>query len=272
MKKFCICAFALLALLTGCKEKSTPLAEPQEVQNVTESVSVPQVTLIKSVMIVGGYWRLVTEGADAGKMKWVEYAVPGTPVQAYGNADPSNSSDVVEIKRQVVRTTDNEKRDFVHIQFDGHDYWAQDYSIVVNAVPGVVMGDAAYLFSQPSPDAMGDKKLNIGTVVGVLSGSSESASFPYAANYVKVNAYVNSRLIEGSYLSKDAVSTSSSDLLAMQIYEKLTATDAKGAMQLTDEVARQDLFETALSFNMPETIHEMFMTLYESEHAEEGME
>lgn len=271
MRKFFACSLAAIILLAGCKKENNTVQQYSEANNASESVSVPQVTLIKSVMIAGGYWRFVTDGADEGKMKWVEYAVPGTSVQAYGNPDPSDSSDVVEIKRQVVRTTDNEKRDFIHIQFEDHDYWVQDYSIVVNAVPGVIMGDSAYIFSKPSPDAMGDKKLDLGTVVGVLNNTEDSNS-PYAAKFEKVNAYVNSRLMEGIYLSKDVVSTDSRDLLAMQIYEKLNAKASDGSFVLSDEVARDDLFDTAMTFDLPDAVHDMFLTLYAVEHQEEGIE
>ena len=273
MKKLWVYVFAALLVLTGCKEKNNSQTAQQAEAQESLPAAVPQVAMIKSVMIAGGYWRLVTEGADEGKMKWVEYAVPGTQVQAYGNPDPSSSDDLVEIKRQVPRSTDGAKRDFIHITFEGHDYWAQDYSIVVDAVPGVVMDGNAYIFTQPSPDAMGDKKMDIGTVVGVLNnGTKKSDSFPYAANYVKVNAYINSRSVEGAYLSKDAVSTSARDLLTMQIYEKLNAKDSNGEFTLTDKVARKDLFDTVFSFDLPQEVNDMFLTLYAVDYLDEGVE
>lgn len=263
MKKLCACALAALVLLAGCKKTEAPAAGQQqaEVQETPAPAPAPKVEMINSVMIAGGYWRLT----DEDTMKWVEYAVPGTRVQAYGSTDPA-SGDRAETKRQVVRTTDNQKRDFIHIQFDGHDYWAQDYSIVVDATPAVVVGNNAYLFTKPSPDAMGDKKLDVGTVVGVLNDGVDAASSPYADKYVKASAYVNSHLIEGSYLAKDAVSITAKTLLAMQIYNKLAEKDSKGESLLTDAVARKDLFETALSFELPDTVQDMFLELFQADY------
>ncbi len=267
MKKMYACALAALVLLTGCKEKKPSPVEPQvEVQEESQTPPEPQVVLIDSVMIAGGYWHLVTEGEDEGKMKWVEYAVPGTKVQAYGDPASTDSEPKAEMMRQVVRTTDKQKRDFIHITFDGHDYWAQDYSIVVNATPGVVMENNAYVFTKPSPEAMGDQKLDIGTVLGVLNDFANSSETPYAENYVRVNAYVQSRLLEGVYLSKTAVSIIERDLLTMQIYEKLNAKDDKGEFTLTDPVAREELFETVLSFKLSDAVQDMFLELYEQDH------
>ena len=146
----------------------------------------------------------------------------------------------------------------------------RDYSIAVDAVPGVVLGNSAYIFSKPSPDAMGDRKLDIGTIVGVLNAPAASDSNPYAANYVRVNAYVQSRLLDGVYLSKDAVSILARDMLIMQIYEKLSAKDAQGGLTLTDAVARAELFETAYSLAMPDAVQDLFNTLYDAENPAAG--
>lgn len=267
MKKVCACAFAALVLLSGCKEKKAPVSEQKtEVKEAAKPAPAPapKVEMINAVMIAGGYWRLT----DDDKMKWVEYAVPGTKVQAYGSSDPA-SGDKAETRRQVVRTTDNQKRDFIHIEFEGHDYWAQDYSIVVDATPAVVVGGNAFIFTKPSPDAMGDKKLDFGTIVGVINNGVDAASSPYADKYVKVNAYVNSSLIEGAYLAKDSVSITANTLLAMQISSKLTERDSKGGLVLTDPVARKDLFDTAMSFELPGMVEEMFLDLFEREYSGE---
>ena len=265
MKKICACAFTVMLLLAGCKKTSAPAAKQEQVPVQETPASAPEtkVEMINSVMIAGGFWRLT----DEDTMKWVEYAVPGTRVQAYGSSDPS-SGDRAETKRQVVRTTDNQKRDFIHIEFEGHDYWAQDYSIVVDATPAVVVGGNAFIFTKPSPDAMGDKKLDFGTVIGVINDGVDTASSPYADKYVKANAYVNSRLIEGAYLAKDSISITANTLLAMQIANKLTEKDSKGESVLTDPVARKDLFETALSFELPDMMQDMFLDLLEKEYAE----
>lgn len=262
MKRTFACALAALALLAGCKKNEKPSVTPQaEAQETPAPAPAPKAEMINSVMIAGGFWRLT----DDDTMKWVEYAVPGTKVQAYGSTDPA-SGDRAETRRQVVRTTDNQKRDFIHIQFEGHDYWAQDYSIAVDAIPAVVVSSGAYIYTKPSPDAMGDKKLDFGTIVGVINGGIDPASSPYADKYVKANAYVSSRLIEGAYLAKDSISITANTLLAMQIAGKLTEKDSKGEPALTDPVARKDLFDTAMSFELPDTVQDMFLELFDAEY------
>ena len=96
MKRTFACALAALALLAGCKKNEKPSVTPQaEAQETPAPAPAPKAEMINSVMIAGGFWRLT----DEDTMKWVEYAVPGTRVQAYGSTDPASGDRAETISR-----------------------------------------------------------------------------------------------------------------------------------------------------------------------------
>lgn len=262
MKRILVCITAAAVMLSGCsKSNEQPVAQTAPVQasvstGSTAKAPAPVVKkgTIPSVMIAGGYWTLLSEGENAGKMKWVDYAVPGTVVYAF---TPSNASSETpyEVMKGVVRMTDGQKRDFVHITSEDKDYWAQDYSIGVNCVPGLVTGQKSYLYKKPNPADISDKLLPAGTIIGVSEEAVDDSN-PFASQYRKVYAYVENKLIEGLYLSTGDFSTTQSDLLGMQLYTKLTEKNKEGKYLISDEVARRELIATANSLNLSSFISE----------------
>ena len=260
MKKVSGCIMALALVLSACSKKeqvSGAVQNEPAVKEVKETVAKEKGT-IPSVMLAGGFWILVEEGDNAGKMQWAEYAVPGTVVNAFNSVN--SASDVNYEVKEAVRLTDNEKRPFIHITFSEKDYWAQDYSIAVNAVPGVIIGNKAWLYSKDTPADITEASVPVATVVGVSRDPADDSN-PFSNHFKKISAYVNNRLIEKKFVSSDDVSTASDDLIGIQLYSKLSATDKDGNYVLTDEVARTELLETVQELSTSSTVFELLRSL-----------
>ncbi|MBO4404197.1 MAG: hypothetical protein J5780_02570 [Treponema sp.] len=261
MKKLLGCIVAAAVILSACskKEQVSQSVSGEPVRGETkQTVVVKPKGSIPSVMVAGGFWSLVESGDNAGKMQWVEYTVPGTVVYAF----PSISADSeinYEVKK-AVRLTDNKEREFIHITYDDNDYWAQDYSIAVNAVPGVIVGKTAWLYKKDTPADILEKSISAGTIVGVSRDPADDSN-PFSTHFKKIRTYVNDSLIEKQFVSADDVSTASDDLIGIQLYNKLSAKDKNGEYVLSDEVAREELFETVLNLSTSSTIFELLKSI-----------
>lgn len=171
-------ALAALLMLPGCAKKSekAPVAAPvqetvEEDTPVEETVYEEPVAVadIPGVMITGWYYTKGSDKDGNAVMSYAFDALPGTIVKVYGEYDSDDENYGGEFMTALV---DGVKKGFVHITYDGEDYWVRDYSVAVNAIPAIISSDGVYLYTKPNLTSMGQKTAEKGTICAMFQDDS----------------------------------------------------------------------------------------------------
>lgn len=171
MKKLLLAMFVLSAVFFSCKEKDSGSSNMK-----SQKQAAPARQSAESLIIYTG-WDLYEEKAD-GKMYAVREAACGDAVKIYLNDDAS----LIDQKK-ATRHLSNGKEEvlnFVHIQYDGEDYWTRD--IFLSGIgdgtneryntPGIVTSDT-FAYSSPSGSSLTSTQIKEGTFVVFRENQAE---------------------------------------------------------------------------------------------------
>jgi hypothetical protein len=257
MKKNLVKFFGLLTLslslvMTGCNGKKKP-EEPSApvVSESTESGSYEEeeyesyaapVAEVKpgmtGVMISGWYYLPVTLKDGSVTMEGNFEAIVGTEVDVFGSYDPNDENGGAEMMKDVV--VDGQKKNFIHIKYDGEEYWVRDYAVAVNADAAIVSSEKSdtYLYTKPDLSNMGSRIVPGNTIVAVFRDGPENGKFEKIRYYVPDG---KTYTVNG-YLPSGKVDADNNKVLAVQCINKYNSLVGKGGV---DEAVLDELIENA---------------------------
>lgn len=197
MKKIVLCTLlisaAAMTLFVSCGKKKADAKKATEAA-VKENPVLKLKTVDAPVLYPqGGIWKKLTEGENAGKMKYFETVRQGTVLKAV-------VADGKPVSEKAIRMSDNAERTFIQIVFNEDLYYVQDVVVAFNANPGVVASWGSTIFTYKSPDEsdISSRKITKNAFCGV------SKDFSNAGFYL-VNYYMDNSVIENVYIKKDDV-------------------------------------------------------------------
>lgn len=197
------------------------------------------ITMVDGVMIYenGALWTPNEEGI----MIYATSISKGSTVKVYTNPTDTKA----EIKK-CSRLNEGKKEDgidFIHIEYDGKDYWARDFHIAVDAVPAIVIKNDAYIYNEASAAGATKDTLNIGDIVAKFNNAEEGS-------YSLIDVRDNKSLKQGVYLKTKEISTNTNDIESMKIYKKLKNTK--------NAVVKEEVLEAVQSLEISAQLKEMF--------------
>ena len=250
MKKVSVLFFlALLLLIPACKKGENQVGqetESQEGEWASEEVedptpatpSKPKPTM-KGGMISGWYYDPVYEedGVTIKTMSADFEAIVGTEVEVYGFYDAADENKGAEMLKEV--PIDGAKKDFIHVRYDGEDYYVRDYSIAVDAVAAVVMNSSAYIYSKPDLANIGKNTVPESTIVAAFS---EKIPEDEEKLFKKIRYYVpdGKTFTVNGYLMNSSLSFEESDVAAVMVSDKYKKLRAEGK---TDPIVLEELMD-----------------------------
>ena len=176
-----------------------------------------------------------------GVMIYATSISKGSTVKVYTNPTDTKA----EIKK-CSRLNEGKKEDgidFVHIEYDGKDYWARDFHIAVDAVPAIVIKNDAYIYNEASAAGATKDTLNIGDIVAKFNNAEEGS-------YSLIDVRDDKSLKQGVYLKTKEISTNTNDIESMKIYKKLKNTK--------NAVVKEEILEAVQSLEISAQLKEMF--------------
>lgn len=150
------------------------------------------------------------------------------------------SGKVPEMKKDAVRLSDKNKRNFYHVIIEDADYWIQDYAIAPEAIPGIVISDEAFLCTDADISTMTSWRNPLGTIVGIHKKDSDS-KFLCISSYLPYNEEEKQRSASRHFVEKAVVSEKPDDIAAYTLL--LTAQSQK------EEAVKRKQLEAALEKN-----------------------
>ncbi|MDR2663612.1 MAG: SH3 domain-containing protein [Treponema sp.] len=219
-------ALVMLAFCLGSCSKPPEPAETGEPQE-TETPE-PAEEAFKQPLGVILTEASLQELRDDGKMYW--------------KANLSAGDTVIwkDEKMNAVRSYDNLRRDFYRVDFDGGDYWVQDYAIAGPAEPAVIVGGDTLLYTKPDPTAVartGNISIPRYSLVALLPDEDISD------DYVKITARLEGTSnppVNDRYVKAQNVSTDINDVGAVKL--------ARIASGTNNPAVRAELVRNALDF------------------------
>jgi hypothetical protein len=199
---------------TGVEPQETETPEPEEAFKQPLGVILTEASL--------------QELRDDGKMYW--------------KANLSAGDTVIwkDETMNAVRSYDNQRRDFYRVDFDGGDYWVQDYAIAGPAEPAVIVADDTLLYTRPEPTAVartGNVSIPRYSLVALLPDEDISD------DYVKITARLEGTSnppVSDRYVKAQNVSTDTNDVGAVKLVRIASATG--------NPTVRAELVRNALDF------------------------
>jgi len=250
MKKVSVLFFlALLLLVPACKKEEKQVSqetESQEGEWTSEEVASPTPSTpakpkptMKGVMISGWYYDPVYEedGVTIKTMSANFEAIVGTEVDVYGFYDAADENKGAEMAKGV--SIDGAKKDFVHVRYDGEEYYVRDYAIAVDAAAAVVTNSSAYIYTKPNLANMGKNTVPESTIVAVFS---EKIPEDEDGLFKKIRYYVpdGKTYTVNGYLMNSSLSFEQSQVAAVMVSEKYKKLRAEGK---TDQTVLEELMD-----------------------------
>ncbi len=173
MKKSMVLALSAILLIAGCTKKTPEESTPQPTQpSVQEEVlpAAPVLSYLPGVALYnpGALYKPSTE--EDGLMVWSRNVNCGTVLEVYSYSDSG-----VEMKTATrVVKKERQERQFVHVRYNGDDYWIQDVTVAVNAVPNVLIEEDTFIYKEPNVKSMTSTALPFGTIVAVSTLKGDS--------------------------------------------------------------------------------------------------
>ncbi|MDR2898609.1 MAG: hypothetical protein LBU99_07300 [Spirochaetaceae bacterium] len=154
---------------------------------------------------------------EQDQMSFSKSSEVGELVSVFMLPNPANPEVLIPEKKEAVRLSDNEKREFYHIKEEGQDYWIQDLFLGVDAVPGIISGDTAFLYTKPDVGAISSKALKLPQFSFAAVHTAESTP-----DFVCISAYVTefaNKSVEKQYIKRDMVTADTLDLRVFRLYQ-----------------------------------------------------
>ena len=240
MKKVSILFFlALLILIPSCKKGENQAKEETVVQEenwTPEEIGTPPAPAkpkptMKGVMISGWYYDPVyNEDGSLKTMSANFEAIVGTQVDVYGLYNPDDENKGAELIKDV--PIDGAKKDFIHVFYDGEEYYVRDYALAVDAVPAVVTNSSAYIYTKPNLAYMGR---NIVPEFTIVAAFSEKIPEDEDGLFKKIRYYVpdGKTYTVNGYLMNNSMSFDQNQVAAAMVSEKYKKLKAEGKADQT---------------------------------------
>lgn len=209
--------FAVLALAGCSKEKSDGVADQSVAKTVDASGKEKSVSLIPSVLFYdeGSLWF---ENAD-GALEWYVTLNAGQTLYAYP-ASTDSENEVVEAQK-MNKAGKKDQDLYIKVLYDQKDYWILSDLVVANATAAVVIEDTVN-YSKDSIDGLSSKAAKIPTGKIVAIHNDYKGSEDSDMSFVKVTwRNGKERSYREVFLKSETVSTSSADLTAIRIVNKI---------------------------------------------------
>jgi hypothetical protein len=214
MKKQFFGGLALLSLMivfmVSCTEKGA-----ENGSNFIDPVSEPEMIMVPSVVLYDTAAKWAED--ENGNMDYRKDSESGEIVQVFMIPDPADANTLIPEKKEAVRLSDNEKREFYHIMAEGEPFWIQDVFVGVDAVPGIVLQDNAFLYSKPEIAAMYTDARKLPQYFTLAVHTAESNS-----DFACISAYVfdfNNPVIDKQFIKREMVTTDALDHQVYRLYE-----------------------------------------------------
>jgi uncharacterized protein YgiM (DUF1202 family) len=221
-------------------------AEPEEteIQELTEEAAGQSLGVILTE-------ASLQELRDDGKMYWK------------ANLNAGDTVIWKDEKMNAVRSYDNQRRDFYRVDFDGGDYWVQDYAIAGPAEPAVIIAEDTLLYTKPEPTSIaGTGNISIPRYSLVALLPDEDISDDYVKITARLegtsNPPVNERYVKAQNVSTDINDVGAVKLVRIASVTKNPAVRAELVRNALD-FARKSLFlnQIAAEFNYDPVFFEL---------------
>ena len=234
-KTLLLTALALLAL-AGCKEKARTDGGAEQGAEASAKGNGDKSILYSFHTVLyrddeGNGTPLYAEN-DEGKMVWADEAIAGDAISVYYLK--KDGSEIPETKKAIRRLYNGkeEEMEFVHVRYFDEDYWTRPI-FVANGSPRVVLEDT-YLYS--STDLVNAKTAKVAK--DTFIACSEVTGIDGIA-FCKVYCYDwNTPWGKEGYIKKDALSTSTRELLEVQTRQAMERMGSDLKPFVRDEIPR----------------------------------
>lgn len=162
-------AAAAATALSACKEKQTaeqPSPAPQPAAPVEQE---PVLSYLPAVALYNPGALYKPDKDEEGLMVWNKSINCGTVLEAYSYSDSG-----VETKT-AARMVKNERqeRQFVHVRYNGDDYWIQDITVALEAEPNVIVADDTFIYKKADIKSMTNTSIPFGSIIAVSPQNSD---------------------------------------------------------------------------------------------------
>ncbi|MCR4954862.1 MAG: hypothetical protein K6A43_12415 [Treponema sp.] len=170
---------------------------------------------------------------SSGKMVYADAAKLGEPVLLYVKGDEPEQKNAI----RLLSSGKEEKFNFVHLEYDGNDYWTRDIFVTKHrvVVPALITEDTLIYESAEGTGAT-SKKLDFGTIVAADSVVIETDE-DIGLNFIPVVIYNGTPFGREIYVKAEAVSKNASDVLFIQ-----TISAIKASKNLNEDVKERLLY------------------------------
>ncbi len=228
MKKLIFGGIALFffAALISCTEK-----QPQNDDADIDAVPDPLQKMVSALVLEDGISKW-TEN-EQGIMVFEESSELGELVQVFMIRDHDNPDEFIPEMKTALRA-DFLQRDFYHVMTDdGQELWMQDYYLAVNAVPGIILTENTFLYSEPdaSTDYIDARKFPQYHFVGIHESESNDDFLCVSAFVYKWFEPGVSILVEKQYVRADAVTSDPVDAEVLNLLHAAESLDNKTQKQ-----------------------------------------
>lgn len=244
--------FAVLALAGCSKDKTEAVGDQSVAKTVDASGKEKSISLVPSVLFYdeGSLWF---ENAD-GALEWYVTLNAGQTLYAYP-AEADSENDVVEA-RKMNKAGKKDQDVYIKVLYDQKDYWILSDLVVANSTPAVIVEDTVN-YSKDSIDGLSSKaaKISTGKIVAIhndYTGNPDSEM-----SFVKVTwRNGKERSYREVFLKSECVSTSSADLIAIRVANKI------GTIKEPNSVVCDELVENVLNLDLSDGIKDIFIFMY----------
>lgn len=213
MKKLLLCTLMIVSAMTvfvscGKKKSDAKSAESAPVNPVLKLKTVDAPVLFPQ----GGIWKKLTEGENAGKMKYCYTVRQGTVLKAV----VVDGKPVVE---KAIRMSDNQERDFIQIVYEDNIYYVQDVIVAFDAKPGMIRCYNSTVFTYKSPDDsdISSRKITKSTYCGAFNEFINP-------EFCLVNYYADKTVIEKVYVKKSDITFSEENIIYDMLSDLIDST------------------------------------------------
>lgn len=253
MKKIILSFSVLFSVLVlfGCnKENADEVADQSVAKTVDASGKEKSVSLIPSVLFYdeGSLWFENAEGA----LEWYVTLNAGQTLYAYP-ASAESENEVVEAQK-MSKAGKKEQDVYIKVLYDQKDYWILSDLVVANATAAVVIEDTVN-YSNDSIDGLSSKAAKIPTGKIVAIHNDYKGSDDSELSFVKVTwRNGKERSYREVFLKSETVSTSSADLTAVRIVNKIAG------IKEPDSVVVNELVSNVMNLNLSAGIKDIFLS------------
>ncbi|MBQ9538951.1 MAG: hypothetical protein IJU95_06745 [Treponema sp.] len=224
-------AGAVMLTFTSCGDKKNKKEEPAAPVQQEVAKPEPVLSYIPAVALYNPGALYKPDKDDDGLMVWNQSVNCGTRLEAYSYSDKG-----VEMKTAVrIVNKEKQERQFVHVRYNGDDYWIQDVTVALKAKPGVITSDEVFLYKEADIKSMTNTSLPFGTIIAVSDEGGDS-------KFACVSVDTEKETFHDVFVKKECIG-GDTDLTILSL--------AAAIEKSKNEVLRSELADALSKFNSP---------------------